>query len=1284
MKSKKKQRLLALILSMVLMLSASISAMAEGEVPAEASGTETTENQAAAQSLGEEAVPETEVTTEENGIAAQAAELTEEPVQEETEQEITEVPAENTETPAETTEPVQEETGEPAETTETDQTIVQSTEAQEDSAVAEETPVEEQPAETTEETVTEETVVSEAAELKQEFTDKNGNVTQTVTAYVPEGAFQATADQISMEVSLLNTDDTNYIKGMMEELLPENHYLDGYVLYQIDFKVNDEITQPAKAVTITMNGNDLAVEDTQKAHVFYYDSEDPEVEGDKDQLIEVTQKDQLIKSLEEAGQSTENIEDYNYSEIAVNDGNADTITVKGWNSTIYGCYVEKEAVTELTYEDDSVTVTVSADEAGIIPEGAELSVTPITKTEITDDMSEEEKAQAEEINAQYDFTEKQLQKDSEKNDTTMEGFLAYDICFLVDGEEVEPSGDVKVVMDFKEAAVPEGVSEDAEVTVKHLKEDESAEDGVVVEDMTEAASVETTENVAVQKVELTAESFSVYTISWTYNEETSSDWRFKINVVDTSGNSIGSGGKVTYPGSSAAVEDIVAVLGLDLQEWKFEYATTGRYTNDDRITAFRLSSGNTQYRLEEETGYPHTADRNTEFYFVFSNRPAIETIKTTEDTISKGITINLFDYQVGPDGDESTEGSGLNQGINDVSNVFKFVSDRKDDNGDYNKGGGINRIIQPLLKDGYPVLKNNESLGYLFNGTSTKYVKEAYLDLNNLFVLDGAGYYSYDSTVNHAYLDKNSNTFKVYNQPGSGFFPFTTQDHMFDAKAVQDNAVIGGDGMNHYFGMTVESTFIQPNNGRITYANEDSNETTEDMVFEFRGDDDVWVFIDGVLVMDLGGIHSPIEGSINFATGIVTEDGQQTSIHQRFSDAGVKNLNDIFESNGNGGYRFTDYSDHEIKFFYLERGNDQANCKIRFNLQTIPNDSLLVTKEVTDEDNNDLDYVEDIDFMFQILKDGKEWSNATYDLYEGNVLITENKSADSHGYFTLKHGQSALFKFDPDSDQTFEIKEEGAYLNGYEVTCNGGDITLTPVEGTETTLPSESTGVQNISDISSVLFQNEITETATLSIEKVMEDTQAATEGLSFAMNVKIGGELYEGTYKINDVEHETDPQKPGVIVLEPGQTATITGLPYGTRFEVWEGTTTGYSPTYLINGECYNPSLPEFDEETGESNGVYTASASISGDSIVTVKNSKNPFAEGSTDVNVKKEWENQSSYDLPEWVKVTLYEDTNKDGKYSEGDTIVSGKEVLELNAENSWSDGWENLPGDIDYVV
>ena len=177
------------------------------------------------------------------------------------------------------------------------------------------------------------------------------------------------------------------------------------------------------------------------------------------------------------------------------------------------------------YEDDTIKITVNA-EAGIVPEGAELSVTPIEKTEITDDMTAEEKAEAEKINDQYDLTEKKLNEDSEENEETMEGFLAYDISFLVNGEEVEPSGDVNVVMEFKKAAIPEGVSEDADVTVKHLKEDETAADGVVVEDMADKAEVQTTDKAEVEKVELTADSFSMYTIKWSVG----SRGEFEINL----------------------------------------------------------------------------------------------------------------------------------------------------------------------------------------------------------------------------------------------------------------------------------------------------------------------------------------------------------------------------------------------------------------------------------------------------------------------------------------------------------------------------------------------------------------------------------------------------------------------------------------------------------------------------------------------------------------------------------------------------------------------------------
>ena len=98
--------------------------------------------------------------------------------------------------------------------------------------------------------------------------------------------------------------------------------------------------------------------------------------------------------------------------------------------------------------------------------------------------------------------------------------------------------------------------------------------------------------------------------------------------------------------------------------------------------------------------------------------------------------------------------------------------------------------------------------------------------------------------------------------------------------------------------------------------------------------------IDDVLVLDLGGIHGKVSGTINFATGEVTRTdinggyASGTTIKNAFNVAGVKG---DFESGTN---TFSDYSTHTIKFFYLERGNVDSNCMIKFNFPTIPKDSV--------------------------------------------------------------------------------------------------------------------------------------------------------------------------------------------------------------------------------------------------------------------------------------------------------------------------------------------------------
>ena len=109
--------------------------------------------------------------------------------------------------------------------------------------------------------------------------------------------------------------------------------------------------------------------------------------------------------------------------------------------------------------------------------------------------------------------------------------------------------------------------------------------------------------------------------------------------------------------------------------------------------------------------------------------------------------------------------------------------------------------------------------------------------------------------------------------------------------------------------------------------------------FDFTGDDDVWVFIDDVLVLDLGGIHQALGGEINFRSGNITYDKTQShgerpaaTIAEAFSKAGEE-------------WDSTAYKAHRLSFFYLERGDGGSNCKIKFNLPVKPSKAIDIEKE---------------------------------------------------------------------------------------------------------------------------------------------------------------------------------------------------------------------------------------------------------------------------------------------------------------------------------------------------
>lgn len=234
---------------------------------------------------------------------------------------------------------------------------------------------------------------------------------------------------------------------------------------------------------------------------------------------------------------------------------------------------EENAVTELTYENDDVIITVSANTENAIPEGTTLQVVPVVNSGDTA--------------GQYQEVEQQLGEKATEEEYDITGFLAYDISLIdEDGNEIEPDGEVQVSMDYKNSVSPaaeEKAITDSDVTVMHLEEDENGQVKEVV-DMAENSQLkqlDTTDKNEIQKTEFVTKSFSVFTITWKSWGEIS----IKLKYVDTSGTEIS--GKT---GSKEINwEDTRAWVDLTTDEYRvnisgYEYSKT-YITSSDNIPA---------------------------------------------------------------------------------------------------------------------------------------------------------------------------------------------------------------------------------------------------------------------------------------------------------------------------------------------------------------------------------------------------------------------------------------------------------------------------------------------------------------------------------------------------------------------------------------------------------------------------------------------------------------------------------------------------------------------------
>ena len=752
------------------------------------------------------------------------------------------------------------------------------------------------------------------------------------------------------------------------------------------------------------------------------------------------------------------------------------------------------------------------------------------------------------------------------------GMAALDISFRnADGDEVEPdpaAGPVYVRLDAR-ALIPDGVDEST-VAVQHHAEttdgglfgtgifagtevevetvaDSSGDTGEVtltpsarplaaplsLPAETEEAPEEEAAAALDVEAKFAVDGFSTFTITWGYGYYNS----VTVHYVDQAGTEIY--GDQT---DSVSVQENEWVCLADYAKEISGYTYQGAHLNSGNGTAATYVKYNGNRWRYTNSDNPPSGDgsgwhnSNRTIYLVYK----LDAKLTKADTIThtdKGVHMFMFNYDgpafdksIGGYGSEDNEGttkedlssettnnSGwptLAENNTSFSSYFGGQSNAffTTDNGLNNKGQSVDKLF---LKENYD--KNGE---FYFN--SAEYfatlkdedgkVTDTFTVYNQLGTprADDVFYFQRGNFLPYDVLDlENVANFNLYDDTGRTLTPSDERygEPIFKTKTQEG---LTPNGVDYYFGMYTWAQFYQPQDGIVE---DNDGEGSSPMRFEFTGDDDMWVYIDGVLVLDIGGIHDAQTGYIDFSTGEVnwtdTPMGYDDNDHkvpnenviwynggERSTQDNPIYLDDIFVQAGAydqaanwDGHTFADGSYHTIQIFYMERGDGASNLKMSFNLKTIPDGQLLVRKDV---ENYYAPQLKDVEYTMQVTVNGKAYANQPYTLFEQEG----GGKTNSEGKFKLKYGQTAVFEDLTVGDQV-KVEEVGvsqtpdgsaveqAYDISYTVTDSSGQI----VDGGNASKKPVSATMPGYGSIT-VAVTNRATFTRPLKLVKTFEGTE--------------------------------------------------------------------------------------------------------------------------------------------------------------------------------------------------
>lgn len=366
----------------------------------------------------------------------------------------------------------------------------------------------------------------------------------------------------------------------------------------------------------------------------------------------------------------------------------------------------------------------------------------------------------------------------------------------------------------------------------------------------------------------------------------------------------------------------------------------------------------------------------------------------------------------------------------------------------------------------------------------------------HLYQFDSAtGYYYYDSSKNGASYQASEGRFYVYSDPtyiqeqqlrGSSWTNSSNRSTSFMPLNGESNVSEKDGSGNFWFGMKNTIDFFLPevpgtNNGNCNYST-----TGQHMEFRFSGDDDMWIFIDGELVLDLGGIHGVVDGTIDFSNGTVTQNGTTFSLPSSIKEG-----------------------EHTLTMYYLERGSSKSNCSIYFNI--CPRYALDLTK--TDADS-------------QQLLDGAEFAifideNCTIPamLYKNKAAYDNGESSDN--VFKVVNGKLECWGLA--AGRTYYIKETKPPENGYADVSGAVISLILDSQGNPSATVNDPTDLLGVSSVSrdseiqhiKIAVTNKKPQTASILAKKIWLDE---------AGNITNDGEpiqlrLYRSTNQFNSAD---------------------------------------------------------------------------------------------------------------------------------------------------------------------